>query len=163
MNRTWIKHEDPINKYGATFTLGNNKIQLPKGAVVSVTRGENFNIPRILLNGVINQFIMKSLVKMDNLLYAELTGQMQGGVGQTLTVWKDAKKMNTFRTNGFHNLARKFFSWVFFSGNVQSYFLTWKLGENIPTSEEAEKIVKECGRYYDGGKLIQNARPPMMS
>jgi hypothetical protein len=103
---------------------------------------------------------MKAMVKMDNLLYAELTGQMQGGVGQTLTVWKDSKKINTFRTKGFHNLARKFFSWVFFSGNVQSYFLTWKPGDNIPTSGEAEKIVKELGRYYDGGKLIRNARPP---
>ena len=86
--RKWVKHEDPDNKYGATFTLGDKHSDLPKDAIVSVTRGENFNIPRLMINGILNQFIMKSLVKNENLIYAELTGQLQGGVGQTLTVWE---------------------------------------------------------------------------
>ncbi|OCA87481.1 hypothetical protein [Pseudobacillus wudalianchiensis] len=158
MKREWVKHEDPNNKYGATFTLGNKDIEVPKGAVISVTRGENFNIPRLMINGILNQFIMKALVKNENLLYAELTGQMQGGVGQTMTVWKDPKLMNRFRTKGFHNFSRRFFSWVFYSGNVKSYFHTWKAVGKIPSSAEAKEYVVENGRFYDGGKLVRRAK-----
>jgi hypothetical protein len=32
--RTWTKHEDPNNKYGVTFTLGDRKIELLQGAVI---------------------------------------------------------------------------------------------------------------------------------
>jgi hypothetical protein len=156
----WSKIEDPNNKYGATFTLGDIECKLPDGAVVSVTRGENFNIPRLIINGILNQFIMKALVRNNNLIYAELSGQLQGGIGQTLTVWQSPKQMNQFRTRGFHDFSRRFFKWIFYSGEVQSYFLTWKVGDSIPTSKEAAIIVKEFGRYYDGGKLTRNARPP---
>ena len=155
--RKWVKHEDPNNKYGATFTLGNKSVSLPNDAVISVTRGENFNIPRLIINGLLNQFIMKALSKNENLLYAELTGQLQGGVGQTLTVWKDPKLMNNFRTKGFHNFSRRFFSWIFYSGNVKAYFHTWKLSETIPSSDEAKKFVLENGRFFHGGKLIRKA------
>lgn len=158
--RKWVRHADPKNKYGATFTLGHKNIDLPNGAVVSVTRGENFNIPRLIINGILNQFIMKSMVKQDHLLYAELTGQLQGGVGQTLTVWKDSKQMNTFRTKGFHHFSRKFFSWVFYSGRVKAHFLTWTLIDTIPSSDEAADFVKKYGRYYEGGHLIRRATPP---
>lgn len=154
--RKWVKNEDPDNKYGATFTLGDKHSDLPKDAIVSVTRGENFNIPRLMINGILNQFIMKSLAKNENLIYAELTGQLQGGVGQTLTVWKDPKLMNKFRTKGFHQFSRKFFSWVFFSGKVKAYFHTWKV-ESIPSSQEAESFVVKNGRYFEGGKLIRKA------
>lgn len=159
MERKWVRHKDPNNKYGGIFTLGNKNVDLPKDAVVSVTRGENFNIPRLIINSILNQFVMKSMVKKENLIYAELTGQLQGGIGQTLTVWKDSKQMNEFRTKGFHNFSRRFFSWVFFSGSVKAYFLTWKLKETIPTAEEAANSVKEYGRYYEGGKLIRKATP----
>ncbi len=160
--KTWIKHEDPNNKYGATFTLGERGIELPAGTVISVTRGEAFNIPRLLVNGIVNQFVIKGLTKNNDLLYAELSGQLQGGIGQTLTVWKDAKRMNMFRTSGSHNFARKFFSWVFYSGKVQSYFLTWEYEGEIPSTEEATAIVKTYGRHFDGGKLIRKATPPKM-
>jgi hypothetical protein len=106
---------------------------------------------------------MRSMGKTENLLYAELTGQVQGGVGQTLTVWKDPKQMNKFRKKGFHNFSRRFFSWVFYSGSVKAYFLTWKLTETIPSSEEAAKFVKEYGRYFEGGKLIRTANPSKIS
>ena len=106
---------------------------------------------------------MKSMIKRENLLYAELTGQLQGGVGQTLTVWKESKQMNIFRTKGFHNFSRKFFSWVFYSGSVKAHFLTWKLIDTIPSSEEAAEFVKKYGRYYEGGKLIRKANPPKTS
>jgi len=159
--RTWIKHEDPNNKYGATFTIGDRNIELPPGAVISVTRGENFNIPRLIINGIVNQFVMKALVKNEDLLYAELTGQMQGGIGQTITVWKDGKRMNRFRTSGAHNFARKFFGWVFYSGKVQSYFFTWPHQGALLSSEEITNILKTQGRHYDGGKLVRKANPSL--
>ncbi|MCI3924717.1 hypothetical protein MO973_31335 [Paenibacillus sp. TRM 82003] len=155
MMRTWIRHEDPSNKYGATYTLGNREIELPPGAVVSVTRGEQFNMPRLIINGIINQFIMKALTTNEDLLYAELSGQLQGGTGQTFTVWKDGKRMNRFRTSGSHHFARKFFRWVFYSGRVQSYFLTWPHQGSLPSPEEITYIVKTQGRHYDGGKLTK--------
>ncbi|GGG88605.1 hypothetical protein [Paenibacillus radicis (ex Gao et al. 2016)] len=157
--RKWIKHQDPDNKYGAAFTLGDRSISVPEGAVISVTRGEQFNIPRLLINGAINQFIMKAMIRNEDLLFAELTGQLQGGTGQTLTIWKDSKRMNRFRTSGSHNFARKFFSWVFYSGSVQSYFLTWEYTGPIPSSEHITSYVKTYGRHYDGGKLIKKANP----
>jgi hypothetical protein len=158
--KTWVKHEDPNNKYGATFTLGDRNIELPPGAVISVTRGELFNIPRLIINGILNQFIMKALTKNEDLLYAELTGQMQGGIGQTMTVWRSAKSMNQFRTSGSHHFARKFFSWVFYSGKVQSYFLTWEHQGALPSSDEITTFVKTYGRHFDGGKMVKKANSP---
>ena len=98
--------------------------------------------------------------KNEDLLYAELKGQLDGGIGQTMTVWKEGKKMNSFRTSGAHNFARKFFSWVFYSGKVQSYFLTWRANGRIPNYEEAAEIVTTFGRHFDGGKLVRQARQP---
>ena len=82
---------------------------------------------------------MKRMSKNENLLYAELTGQLDGGVGQTMTVWKTGKTMNTFRTKGAHNFARKFFSWFFYSGRVQSYFLTWQINGEILLQKKLQK------------------------
>lgn len=82
---------------------------------------------------------MKRMSKNENLLSAELTGQLDGGIGQTMTVWKTGKTMNTFRTKGAHNFARKFFSWVFYSGRVQSYFLTWQINGEILLQKKLQK------------------------
>ena len=157
----WLKIQDPNNKYGAKFTLGDRNSKLPPGAVISVTRGELFNIPRLLINGMLNHFIMKALTKKENLLYAELTGQLQGGIGQTVTVWRDGKCMNKFRKKGIHNFARKYFSWVFYSGKVQSYFLTFEHTGHLPSNEELTTFVKKYGRHFDGGKLVKKANPPI--
>lgn len=160
--KSWKKYENKENKYAATFELGDRTVNLPKGAVISVTRGEAFNLPRLLVNGLLNHFIMKSMINNSNLVYAELTGQLHGGVGQTMTVWKNGMTMNRFRKGGFHNFARKFFGWVFYSGRVQSYFLTWENQGCIPTSVEATAIVKKYGRHFDGGKLKRNSSPPKL-
>ena len=160
MKKKWEKQMDPNNKYGGAFILGDREIEIPPNAVVSVTRGEQFNIPRLIINGMLNQMIMKAMSKNENLLYAELKGQLEGGVGQTMTVWKAGKEMNSFRTSGVHNFSRKFFSWVFYSGKVQSYFLTWKCNGRIPTYEEAVEIVTTYGRHFDGGKLVRKAQQP---
>ncbi|MBI0580588.1 hypothetical protein IEC97_24895 [Neobacillus cucumis] len=160
MPKRWEKVIDPNNKYGGAFILGDRNVEVPPTAVVSVTRGEQFNIPRLMINGFLNQMIMKAMSKNENLLYAELKGQLDGGIGQTMTIWKEGKQMNSFRTGGMHNFARKFFSWVFYSGKVQSYFLTWKANGQIPTYEEAAEIVKTYGRHFDGGKLVRKASQP---
>ncbi|MNO91066.1 hypothetical protein D3C76_826060 [compost metagenome] len=158
--REWVKHQDPKNKYGAKFTLGHRNVELPETAIISVTRGENLNMFRIMLNGSINTFVKKQLLNNENLLYAELSGQLQGGVGQTVTVWKNGISMNNFRTKGAHKFAKKFFSWVFYSGKVQAYFLTWKISNSIPEENEIKETVKKYGRFFDGGRLKKHAQQP---
>ncbi|WGU96432.1 hypothetical protein QJQ58_09435 [Paenibacillus dendritiformis] len=158
--KVWVKHSDPNNKYGAKFTLGERDIQLPDTAIISVTRGERFNIFRIIINGIVNEIVKKQLVKNNDLLYAELSGQIQGGIGQTVTVWKDINSMNNFRTKGAHSFAKKFFAWVFYSGEVQAYFLTWRISKQIPTNTEIEETVKKHGRFFDGGRLVRQAQQP---
>ncbi|WP_205628986.1 hypothetical protein, partial [Acinetobacter baumannii] len=61
--KKWVKVQNPHNKYGATFTLGDRSIELPPEVVISVTRGENFNIARLIINGLLNQFIMKAMTR----------------------------------------------------------------------------------------------------
>jgi hypothetical protein len=100
--KAWVKHQDPNNKYGAKFTLGDRDVQLPKEAIISVTYGERFNILRIIVNGLVNELVKKQLTKDENLLYAELSGQLQGGIAQTITIWKNGSSMNKFRTSGAH-------------------------------------------------------------
>lgn len=155
----WVKYQDPNNKYGARFTFADKDIPLPETAIISVTRGEKFNIFRTVINGMVNEFIKKQLIKNDNLLYAELSGQLQGGIGQTVTVWKDGKSMNNFRTRGSHKFAERFFSWVFYSGKVQAYFLTWRIN-HIPTDHEIEENIKKYGKHFIGGKLVRQAQKP---
>lgn len=157
--KAWVKYPDPNNKYGARFTFGDKDIPLPETAMISVTRGEKFNVFRIIINGIVNEFIKKQLIKNENLIYAELSGQLQGGIGQTVTVWKDGSSMNNFRTRGSHKFAKRFFSWVFYSGEVQAYFLTWKIN-HIPTDDEIEENIKKYGRHYNGGKLVRQAQKP---
>lgn len=160
-DRKWVSVRDPEVKYGGTMILGEREVKLPRGAVISVTRGEDLSLPRTIINMILTQFIKKAMTKNDNLLYAELTGRIDGGgMGQTLTVWKSGDRVNAFRVKGRHNFARKFFGWVFYSGKAQAYFLTWKADGVIPTAEEAALIVKEHGRYFDGGKLVKKASPP---
>ncbi|WP_268624632.1 hypothetical protein [Paenibacillus alvei] len=71
--KVWVKRQDPNNKYGAKFTLGNRDVELPETAIISVTRGERFNITRMIINGIVNEIVKKQLTKNENLLYAELS------------------------------------------------------------------------------------------
>lgn len=158
--KSWVKHQDPDNKYGAKYTLGERDIPLPENAVISVTRGEKFNFLRLLINGIINEFVKRQLRKNDDLIYAELSGQLQGGIGQTVTVWRNGNTMNHFRTTGAHQFARRFFSSVFYGGKVQAYFLTWKAPQYIPDEKELEAIILQYGRHFDGGELIRKAQQP---
>ncbi|MCM3294169.1 hypothetical protein M3661_29155 [Paenibacillus sp. MER 180] len=157
--KVWGKHPDPNNKYGATFTLGESDTDLPENAIISVTRGEKFDFIRIIINGIVNEFVKKQLTKNENLIYAKLSGQLQGGIGQTVTIWRDRESMNRFRAKGAHKFAKRFFSWVFYGGKVEAYFLTWRIRE-IPTEIEIEKTIKEYGRYFVGGKLVRQSKQP---
>jgi hypothetical protein len=99
---------------------------LPESAIISVTRGEKFNIVRLIINGIINEFVKKQLTRDENLLYAELSGELQGGIGQTVTIWKDGSSMNKFSTKGAHKFAKQ-----------------------IPTDKEIEETIKKYGRHFD--------------
>jgi hypothetical protein len=157
--RHWVVERDPGNKYRGSFTLGDRNVQLPANAVVSVTRGEGFNLWRMIVNAVANQFVMRQMIKLPGLLFAELTGDGRQGFGQTLTVWEN-RAMVPFRDGGAHHFAKRFLSWVFLGGKVQAYFLTWSADGRIPSVEEAAALSKTYGRYFDGGKLIRKQRRP---
>lgn len=86
--KEWVRHPDLNNKYGATFTLGQRDADLPETAIISVTRGEKFNLIRIMINGIINELVKKQLTKNGNLIYAELFGQLQGGLVKRLQFGK---------------------------------------------------------------------------
>jgi hypothetical protein len=158
-NRKWIMHRDPANKFAAKFTLGSREIELPPDAIVSLTLGDRFTIWRTILNGILTQFIKRQLVKAPGLLYAELDGDMQTGSSLTMTVW-EAKSMVPFRDSGAHKIAKQFFSWVFYSGKTQVYFLTFAAKGRIPSTEEGYALARQFGRHFDGGMEQRPARPP---
>lgn len=156
----WRLARDPANKYGGTFVFGDRMVNLPPDAIVSVTRGERFNLWRLIVNSIANQVVMRQMAKTPGLLYAELTGDATQGSGQTLTVW-ESQAMVPFRDSGAHRFSKRFLSWVFFGGKAQAYFLTWKANGRIPTAAEAANLVKAYGRHFDGGRLLQKQGRPV--
>lgn len=158
--RTWTFHRDPANKYAGRFVFGDSTIHLPPDAIISVTLGERFNLWRLIVNSIAGQFVRRQMARTPGLLYAELTGDASQGSGQTLTVW-ESQAMVPFRDRGAHHFAKRFLSRVFYSGKVQAYFLTWTANGQIPTAAEATALVKEYGRHFDGGRLVQKQRRPV--
>jgi hypothetical protein len=157
--RKWMIHRDPNNKFAGIITLGDRNVEVPQDALISITYGENLNLWRLVLNGILNQFVMSQLRKTEGLLYAELTGQLQGGVGQTMTVW-NKKAMPKFRDGGIHRYVMKLFAWVTHSGRVKTYYISYPAHGNIPSAEECTAIIKKYGRFYDGSKLVRKASQP---
>ncbi|MBV7506537.1 hypothetical protein KW850_14830 [Bacillus sp. sid0103] len=47
MKKKWEKQIDPNKKYGGAFILGDRNVEIPPPAVVSVTRGEQFNSGKV--------------------------------------------------------------------------------------------------------------------
>jgi hypothetical protein len=158
-DRKWILHRDPANPYAGRFTLGEAKIELPEDTVISLTLGERFSIWRTIVNGLVTKLVQGQLAKNPNLLYSELVGDAKAGHGLTMSVWTGkGKKMGEFRDSGAHKFAKRFFSWIFYSGQVQAYFLTFPAnGGRIPTAEEGIALCKAHGRHFDGGKLVKKA------
>jgi hypothetical protein len=157
--RSWTFERDPANKFGGTFVFGDRKIALPQDAVVSATLGERFNWWRLIVNSIATQFIKGQMTRTPGLLYAELTGDAAKGSGLTLSVW-ESPAMVPFRDSGAHQFAKRFLSWVFYGGKVHAYFLTWAAHGRIPTAVEATELIKEYGRFFEGGKLIRKQRRP---
>jgi hypothetical protein len=157
--RKWQFHRDPKNKYAGLLTLGSRAVALPPDAIVSLTRGDRFTMWRSIVNGLVGILVQKQLLKSPGLLYAELHGDAATGSNLTLTVW-ESKAMVPFRDSGAHQFAKRFFSWVFFSGATQVYFLTLPASGRIPTIAEGYALARQFGRHVDGGVERRPARPP---
>ncbi|KAA0965806.1 hypothetical protein FQ087_05915 [Sporosarcina sp. ANT_H38] len=143
------------------FVLGKMPEQIPETTFISLTRGEGLNLFQLFVNQVLNLMIMNQLKKSLGLIYAELDGELiQGrGYGQTMTVW-DGKTMHKFLNKSSHGFAMKFFAWVIHRKNTKTYYLTFSANGKIPTTAEATNLLREYGKYYDGGKLARKANPP---
>lgn len=118
-------------------------------------------MPQLIINQLLTFLVMNQLKSTPGLLYAELKGELKNfkGNGQTMTVWH-GKTMPPFRSKSTHGFAMKFFSWVVHRKNTKNYYLTYSLEDKIPSAEEVEKILKEYGKFFDGGKLARRATPP---
>lgn len=143
------------------FKLGEKPKLLPEHAFISLTKGEGLNYLQLFINQVLTFMVMNQMKKSPGLLYAELFGEIKNrrGYGQTMTVW-DGKSMPQFRNKNTHGFARKFFAWVIHRKNTKTYYLTYTPKGEIPSVIEATNIIKEYGKFYDGGKLVRKATPP---
>lgn len=141
--------------------LGEKPDILPYTAVISLTRGEGLNPIQLFINQVLTLVVMTQMKKASGLLYAELNGELKNfkGNGQTMTVW-DGKSMTQFRNKNKHGFAMKFFAWVIHRKNTKNWYLTYAADGKIPNVLEVREILKEYGKFYNGGKLERNARPP---
>jgi len=141
--------------------LGERPDQLPEHTFISLTRGEGLNLLQLFINQVLTLMVMNQMKKAPGLLYAELKGELKGwkGTGQTMTVW-DGKSMPKFRNGRAHGFAMKFFAWVIHRKNTKTYYLTYSANGNIPSATEVTNIIKEYGKFYNGGKLVRKASPP---
>ncbi|WP_408009243.1 hypothetical protein ACJROX_02695 [Pseudalkalibacillus sp. A8] len=68
--------------------------------------------------------------------------------------------MPKFRNKRSHGFAMKFFGWVIHRKNTKTYYLTYSADGTIPSVIEVRDIIREYGKFYDGGKLVRKARPP---
>lgn len=157
--RTWTLHRDPANKYGGMMTFGTRPEQLPPNAIISATRSERFSIGRLILNNILNQFIMRQLAKMEGLVYAELNADMKEGYAQTMLVWT-GKELSTFNKRGAHSFARRFFGWVLLGGKVHLYSLNWAATGSTPTAAEVEAVLKNHGKLHVAGELVRKPSRP---
>ncbi|MDW0117223.1 hypothetical protein QTL97_09765 [Sporosarcina thermotolerans] len=143
------------------FVLGKIPERLPQTTFLSLTRGEGLNLFQLFVNQVLTLMIMNQMKKSSGLIYAELSGELKRGRGngQTMTVW-DGKVMSQFRNKSAHGFAMKFFAWVVHRRNTKTYYLTFSANGKIPSATEATNILRECGKFYDGGRLVRKATPP---
>ncbi|MFK2825963.1 hypothetical protein QYG89_09840 [Bacillus sp. B190/17] len=157
--KKWAAKKD--NKGNSTLVLGEVPKLLPETTFISLTRGEGLNLFQLFVNQMLTLMVMNQMKKSPGLIYAELHGELKKGKGngQTMTVW-DGKTMPKFRNNGSHGFAMKFFGWVIHRKNTKTYYLTFPADGKIPSTIEAANILKEYGKFYNGGKLARKATPP---
>lgn len=153
--RKWIRHQ------GQHVTFGEPDVsQLGSESVITITRSENLSVFRLLIAAFLNEGIMRQMRKRDAVLFSEVAANVRDGWAQTMSVWKNGQDMTSFRDSGMHRWVLQFFRWVFYGGRVQSYVLTYKAWGEIPNLGNAAQLVKEHGRYSDGGKVIRTANVP---
>jgi hypothetical protein len=135
--------------------------RLPGTTFISLTRGEGLNLFQLFVNQVLTLIIMIQMKKSSGLIYVELSGELKKcrGNRQTMTVW-DGKVMSKFRNKSAHGFAMKFFAWVIHRRNTKTYYLAFSANGKIPSVAEATDILREYGKFYDGGKLARKATLP---
>lgn len=157
--RKWIRHKEPGDPVWKThMTLGDRNVELPPGALVSVTYLKDLNAFRGILNGLTSLAVMSQMTKTEGLFFAEIYAAEKGR-GHTLTVWAP-KAMVPFRDQKRHGWVMRYMSWIFFGGKCQAYFLTWLAKGRIPTPQEIPPIVFDHAKHYDGGNLVRQASRP---
>ncbi|GAE36391.1 hypothetical protein [Halalkalibacter akibai] len=145
---------------GNLHTYGRKK-EFNGEFIVSITHAMGLNLARLIPFIIMTNIVRKQVTKNKDILYAEVQGQLEAGVGQTITVWRKGKDMVSFRDSGWHKIALMFFGWTLNGKNVHSYFITYKTSE-IPLGEEAEEIAKTYGTYmHKGEKIRKSNRPPV--
>ncbi|MCF6411377.1 hypothetical protein [Pseudalkalibacillus salsuginis] len=147
-----------------TLILGKKPEIQSEQIFISLTRGEGLNFFQLIINQILTLMVMNQMKKAPGLLYAELYGEMKDrkGYGQTMTVW-DGKTMPKFRNRRSHGIAMKFFGWVIHRKNTKTYYLTYSSNEKIPSVTEVRDIIREYGKFYDGGKLVRLPSPPKLN
>ncbi|MCS0825645.1 hypothetical protein NX029_17120 [Cytobacillus firmus] len=153
----------PLKEMDGSNTLiwGDKPEVLPEQAFISLTRGEGLNLIQLFINQVLTLLVMNQMRKAPGLIYAELNGELKKckGNGQTMTVW-DGKLMPKFRNRNTHAFAMKFFTWIIHRKNTKNYYLTYSANETIPSVAEVKDILRQFGKFYDGGVLARKAAPP---
>ena len=157
--KKWTTKKD--NEGNGIFVLGEKPERLPKATFISLTRGEGLNLFQLFVNQLLTLMVMNQMKKSTGLIYAELSGELKKGKGngQTMTVW-DGKMMPEFRNKSSHGFAMKFFGWVIHRRNTKTYYLTFPANGKIPSPAEATDLLREYGKFYDGGKLARKATLP---
>ena len=140
-----------------TLIFGDKPEMLPEQAYISLTRGEGLNLIQLFINQVLTLLVMNQMKKAPGLIYAELNGELKEwkGNGQTMTIW-DGKQMPKFRNHNTHG----FFTFIIHRKNTKNYYLTYSAKETIPSVAEVKDILKQYGKFYDGGVLARKAAPP---
>jgi hypothetical protein len=156
--RKWVRHPGQLVTYGE-----RDRSQLGPDSVVTITRSERLSLFRLLVAAVLNETIMRQMVKRDTVIFAEVAANVREGWAQTTSVWKNGREMTEFRNSGAHGKALKFFHWVFYGGRVHSYVLSYKALGEIPHLEEAAQIVKQYGRFAEAGEIVRTAKSPHAS
>lgn len=160
--RAWKREQ--VSRYGGMMRLGERADfpQLPANALVSITHGINMKLHQIIVSTLVNEiFIMPSLVRNENLLYAEGHGNLVSGESLLITVWR-GKGMIQFRDHGSHGWAKERLTRFVFGQDVIAWFLTYAPKDHcIPSAEEARYLAEAFGKMMVKGSFVRSAVRPV--
>ena len=166
MNQIRKWKAEKVSRYGGRMTLGNRDdlLELPAGALVSITHGINMNILQTLVSTLVNHlFILPPLTRNENLLYGEGHGNLMTGESLLITVWR-GKGMVEFRDRGAHGWAKNWLTRFVFGQNVTAWFLTYAPKDHrIPSAEEARHLSETYGKMLEKGNFVRSATRPVFA